>query len=54
MYAIRSYYAPLQENLDNCGKKLAVLIIIISSIIFIMSVYRGTPIMDSLMFAIFV
>ena len=43
---------PLQENLDNFGKKLAVLIIIISSIIFIMSVYRGTPIMDSLMFAI--
>ena len=43
---------PLQENLDNFGKKLAVLIIIISSIIFGLSLYRGIPIMDSLMFAI--
>lgn len=43
---------PLQENLDSFGKKLALLIIIISSIIFGMSLYRGTPIMDSLMFAI--
>jgi len=43
---------PLQENLDNFGKKLAALIIIISSMVFGMSVYRGTPTMDSLMFAI--
>ncbi len=43
---------PLQQNLDNFGKKLALLIIIISSIVFGMSLYRGTPIMDSLMFAI--
>ena len=43
---------PLQENLDNFGKKLAILIIIISSIIFGLSMYRGAPIMDSLMFAI--
>ncbi len=43
---------PLQENLDNFGKKLALLIIIISSIVFGLSLYRGTPIMDSLMFAI--
>lgn len=43
---------PLQENLDNFGKKLAVLIIIISSIIFGLSLYRGIPMMDSLMFAI--
>ena len=43
---------PLQQNLDNFGKKLALLIIIISSVVFGMSLYRGTPIMDSLMFAI--
>ena len=43
---------PLQENLDRFGKKLALLIIIISAIVFGMSLYRGTPIMDSLMFAI--
>jgi Ca2+-transporting ATPase len=43
---------PLQENLDKFGKKLALLIIIISSMVFGMSLYRGTPIMDSLMFAI--
>lgn len=43
---------PLQENLDNFGKKLALLIIIISSMVFALSFYRGTPIMDSLMFAI--
>jgi len=43
---------PLQENLDSFGKKLAILIIIISSIIFGLSMYRGIPIMDSLMFAI--
>lgn len=43
---------PLQENLDSFGKKLAVLIIIISSIIFGLSLYRGIPMMDSLMFAI--
>lgn len=43
---------PLQENLDNFGKKLAILIIIISSIVFGLNLYRGAPIMDSLMFAI--
>ena len=43
---------PLQENLNNFGKKLAILIIIISSIVFGLSLYRGAPIMDSLMFAI--
>ncbi|MGB4659403.1 MAG: cation-translocating P-type ATPase [Mobilitalea sp.] len=43
---------PLQKNLDNFGKKLALLIIIISSIVFGLSLYRGAPIMDSLMFAI--
>lgn len=43
---------PLQQNLDNFGKKLAVLIMVISAIVFGLSMYRGTPVMDSLMFAI--
>jgi P-type Ca2+ transporter type 2C len=43
---------PLQVNLDAFGKKLALLIIIISSLVFALSWYRGVPIMDSLMFAI--
>ncbi len=43
---------PLQRNLDSFGKKLALLIIIISAIVFGLSLYRGTPVMDSLMFAI--
>lgn len=43
---------PLQQNLDKFGKKLALMIIIVSSIIFGLSMYRGIPIMDSLMFSI--
>lgn len=43
---------PLQQNLDKFGKKLALMIIIISGIIFGVSMYRGTPVMDSLMFSI--
>ena len=43
---------PLQKNLNNFGEKLAILIIIISSIVFGLSLYRGNPIMESLMFAI--
>lgn len=43
---------PLQRNLDSFGKKLALLIITISAIVFGLSLYRGTPVMDSLMFAI--
>lgn len=43
---------PLQQNLDKFGKKLALMIIIVSSIIFGVSMYRGAPIMDSLMFSI--
>ena len=43
---------PLQKNLDNFGKKLALLIVFISSIVFGLSLYRGVPLMDSLMLAI--
>lgn len=43
---------PLQKNLDAFGKKLAIVIIIISAIVFGLSFYHGSPIMDALMFAI--
>lgn len=43
---------PLQQNLDKFGKKLAWMIIIVSSIIFGVNMYRRAPIMDSLMLSI--
>lgn len=43
---------PLQVNLDNFGKKLAVVILIICAIIFGLNIFRGNGIMDSLMFAV--
>ncbi len=43
---------PLQQSLDAFGKKLAVIILIISAIIFGMNLYRGNELVQSLMFAI--
>ncbi|MDF2588317.1 MAG: cation-translocating P-type ATPase [Anaerocolumna sp.] len=43
---------PLQENLDAFGKKLAVIILIISGIIFGISVFRGEALAESFMFAV--
>lgn len=43
---------PLQENLDQFGRKLSFLIMMVSSLIFIMNFMRGMPVMDALMFAI--
>lgn len=43
---------PLQISLNNFSKKLAIIILIISVIIFGLDVYRGTGILDSLMFAV--
>jgi len=43
---------PLQESLDRFGKILAMFIILISGLIFVISLARSVPIMDSLMFAI--
>ncbi|KNF10068.1 calcium-transporting ATPase 1 [Gottschalkia purinilytica] len=43
---------PLQVSLDNFGKKLATIILIISVIIFLLNMYRGVNILDSLMFAV--
>ncbi|MGL5675297.1 MAG: cation-translocating P-type ATPase [Cellulosilyticaceae bacterium] len=43
---------PLQENLDEFSKKLAIIILGICVIVFGLSVYRHMPILDSLMFAV--
>lgn len=43
---------PLQVNLDNFGKKLAFVILIISAIIFGLDIFRGRNIVDSFMFAV--
>ncbi|PRR86080.1 calcium-translocating P-type ATPase, PMCA-type [Clostridium luticellarii] len=43
---------PLQVNLDNFSKKLSTAILIICIIIFILDVFRGYPIMDSIMFSV--
>lgn len=43
---------PLQVNLDNFGKKLAFVILVISALIFALNVYRGNAIIESFMFAV--
>jgi Ca2+-transporting ATPase len=43
---------PLQESLDNFGKKLSVIILIIAALIFLINVFRGGNIADSFMFAV--
>ena len=43
---------PLQVNLDNFGKKLAFVILIISGLIFVLNIFRGNAIAPSLMFAV--
>ncbi|PLR80413.1 cation-translocating P-type ATPase [Bacillus sp. V33-4] len=48
----REKKTPLQENLDDFGKKLAIVIIIIAIIIFGLDLFRGREIVDSFMFAV--
>jgi P-type Ca2+ transporter type 2C len=43
---------PLQTNLDNFGKKLALIIIFLSLLIFALDVIRGREVIDSFMFAV--
>ena len=50
--AAREKTTPLQQSLDNFGKKLAIFIIMVSILVFGLSIWRQNPIMDSLMFAI--
>ena len=43
---------PLQLTLDDFSKKLAIIILVICLIVFGLSIYRNTPVLDSLMFAV--
>ena len=43
---------PLQVSLDDFSKKLAIVILLICVLVFGLSLYRGTPILDSLLFAV--
>ncbi len=43
---------PLQQNLDDFSKKLAIGILGVCALVFGLSIYRGTPMLDSLMFAV--
>jgi Ca2+-transporting ATPase len=43
---------PLQVTLDDFSKKLAVVILAICAVVFVLSLYRKMPIIDSLMFAV--
>lgn len=43
---------PLQVSLDDFSKKLAMVIMVISGIVFGMRIWQGEPVLDSLMFAV--
>lgn len=48
----RDKKTPLQKSLDDFGKKLSALILVICGIVFLLSLYQGKEILDSLMFAV--
>lgn len=43
---------PLQSSLDDFSKKLSFIILIICFLVFCLSIYRKTPVLDSLLFAV--
>ena len=43
---------PLQQNLDNFGKKLSMVILAICAVLFVISVVKGESIMNAFMFAV--
>ena len=52
MNATKEKKTPLQVTLDSFGKKLSIMILIICAIVFGLSLSRGSPVMDSIMFAV--
>lgn len=52
MESAKEKKTPLQMNLDNFGKKLAIAIIIIAVLIFVVDIIRGRTLIDSFMFAV--
>ena len=52
MNATKEKKTPLQISLDQFSSRLAIIIMIISGIVFLLSLYRKMPVLDSLMFAV--
>lgn len=52
MNATKEKKTPLQISLDQFSSRLAMVIMIISAIVFLLSLYRDMPVLDSLMFAV--
>ena len=52
MNETREKKTPLQVSLDNFSKKLAMVIMVISVIVFGLRIRQGAPVLDSLMFAV--
>ena len=52
MNATKEKKTPLQVSLDKFSSRLAVIIMIISACVFLLSIWRDMPILDSLMFAV--
>lgn len=52
MNAVQEKKTPLQVSLDNFGKKLAGIILVICVVIFGLSLYRNMTMIDALMFAV--
>lgn len=48
----KEHKTPLQMNLDNFGKKLSIVILVICAAIFAVSVFQGASIMNSFTFAV--
>lgn len=52
MNNVKNKQTPLQISLDNFSKKLAIVIVVISAIVLILSYIRGMTVIDSLLFAV--
>lgn len=52
MNATQERKTPLQVSLDDFGKKLAIVIMIISALVFALRIWQKQPVLDSLMFAV--
>ncbi len=52
MNETQSKKTPLQRSLDEFSKKLAIIIMVISLIVFGLRIWQGNPILDSMMFAV--
>ena len=52
MNATKEKKTPLQISLDQFSSRLAIVIMLISAVVFVLSLYRGMVLLDSLMFAV--